>query len=165
MFRKLQVLIIGALCFCAAPASSAQTIFLSGDVGGAVVGPPLVPLDQGAVALTSRLGLGAEFDRFQVEIDVGVVAPAELDLSEGLLVVPSLDASFLFGRPTSRVRAYVGGGIDVVYVISDYTGFALPWAHLTAGVDSKISDRSSVYLEARTYGLESQLSVGSKFRF
>lgn len=43
--------------------------------------------------------------------------------------------------------------------------FGLPWAHLTLGLDTKISDDASIYVEARNYALESQLSVGTKLSF
>ena len=36
---------------------------------------------------------------------------------------------------------------------------------IQSNIDTKISDRSSVYVEGRTYGLESQVSLGTKFRF
>ncbi len=162
-FRALPLAVLITFCSLWAGQARAQDVFISGDAGLALIGPPLVPLDQGAAALTSRIGLGAEFDRFQVEFDVGVVSP--FAFGEGVLLVPSLDASFLFRRPGADVRPYVGGGLDLVYVLSNYGGFALPWAHLTAGIDSRINARTSFYGEVRTYGLELQFSAGSKFRF
>ena len=143
--------------------AKAQQVFVTGEAGVALLGPPLVPLDQGAVGLTTRVGIGAEFQNYLLEFDVGAISPVEF--GEGLLVVPSIDAAFLFRPPIAAVRPYLGGGIDLVYVLSDYAGFALPWAHLTAGVDMRLNQSASMYVEARTYGLESQLSLGSKFRF
>ena len=87
---------------------------------------------------------------FQVEFDAGVIALPGID--EGFLLVPSLDASYLFRSPDADIRPYIGGGLDLVYVVSDYGGFGLPWAHLTFGVDSALNQRSSVYVEGRTYG-------------
>lgn len=155
--------LLSLLSFLPASQARAQTVFLSGDAGLAFLGPPLVSFGDSVPALTPRVGIGAEFRHFQVEFDVGVLTPFTID--EGMLLVPSLDASFLFRRPQAAVRPYLGGGLDLVYVLSDYGGFAFPWAHLTAGVDTAISDRASIYGEARTYGLETQFAVGSKFRF
>ena len=160
--KRLLFLVIG---FCTLPFSAAQgqQMYISGEAGVALIGPPLVSIDDGAVALTSRVGLGAEFNRFQVEFDVGIVSPPEI--TDGFLLVPSLDTSFMFRRPSADVRPYIGGGLDLVYVVSDFGSFGLPWAHLTAGIDSKLNERSSFYVEGRTYGLETQFSLGSKFRF
>ena len=163
---KLRALAAAALALFTLALSGgarAQTMFLSGDAGIALLGPPLVPVNQGAAVLTPRVGIGAEFRHFQVEFDVGVLTPFVFD--EGLLVVPSLDASFMFRHPQASVRPYLGGGLDLVYVVSTDAGFAFPWAHLTAGIDTAISKRASFYGEVRTYGLETQLTVGSKFRF
>lgn len=160
--KRLFLLIITCLGLMNAPARS-QELFVTGEAGVALIGPPLVSIDYGAVALTTRVGLGAEYDHFQVEFDVGVVSPPEF--TDGFLVVPSLDASYMFRRPNANVRPYLGGGVDLIYVVSDFANFGLPWAHLTAGLDSKLNERSSFYVEGRTYGLETQFSLGSKFRF
>ena len=165
-FYRAAISIVAWCIAVAAPApaqAQAQQTFVSGDAGVALIGPPLVSLDQWAVALTSRIGLGAEFDHFQVEFDTGVIALPGVD--EGFLLVPSLDASYLFRSPNASIRPYSGGGLDLIDVVSDYGGFGLPWAHLTFGVDSALNQRSSVYVEGRTYGLETQFSLGSKFRF
>lgn len=163
MALKRLIFLVFSLSILPVSATQAQQMYLSGEAGVALIGPPLVSIDDGAVALTSRVGLGAEFNRFQVEFDVGIVSPPEI--TDGFLLVPSLDASFMFRRPSADVRPYIGGGLDLVYVVSDFGSFGLPWAHLTAGIDSKLNERSSFYVEGRTYGLETQLSLGSKFRF
>ena len=64
-----------------------------------------------------------------------------------------------------QVVAGVGGGIDVIVAVTEGMGFGLPWAHLTVGVDTAISEGASIYLEARNYALESQLSLGTKLSF
>ena len=64
-FYRAAISIVAWCIAVVAPApAQAQRTFVSGDAGVALIGPPLVSLDQGAVALTSRIGLGAEFDRF-----------------------------------------------------------------------------------------------------
>lgn len=147
-----------------APSARSQQIFISGEAGVALLGPPLVPLDQGVVGLTTRVGVGAEFDNFLLDFDVGAITPTEFG-DGGLLVVPSIDAAFVFRAPIAAVRPYLGGGLDLVTVLTGDGGFALPWAHLTGGVDMRLNSSASVYVEARTYGLETQFSLGSKFRF
>lgn len=162
-----RLLVLLAVILSAVPAAQvqAQTTFVSGDIGAAVVGPPFVSLSEGSLGVTSRAGVGLEWERVQLEFDAGVLAPADFDLSLGALLVTSVDGSFIFREPDKDVRPYLGGGLDFVFLLSEDLFFGLPWAHLTAGIDTKISDRSSVYVEGRTYGLESQVSLGTKFRF
>jgi hypothetical protein len=162
-FYRLAAFILSVWLTAFALPAQAQRTFISGDAGVALIGPPLVSLDQGAVSLTSRIGFGAEFDRFQVEFDAGIIALPGIE--EGFLLVPSLDGSYLFRSPDTAIRPYIGGGLDLVYVVSEYGGFGLPWAHLTFGVDSALNERTSFYVEGRTYGLETQVSLGSKYRF
>ena len=53
----------------------------------------------------------------------------------------------------------------MIVAVTEGMGFGLPWAHLTVGVDTAISEGASIYLEARNYALESQLSLGTKLSF
>ena len=143
---------------------AAQDVFVTGEAGIAWLGFPVIGAAYGVPAITSRFGVGSEFERFEVEFDVGAITGLDENFY-GLLIVPSVDMRYLFREPDRSVRPYVGGGIDVIVAVAEGMGFGLPWAHLTVGVDTAISEGASIYLEARNYALESQLSLGTKLSF
>ena len=145
--------------------AAAQDVFVTGEAGIAWLGFPVIGASYGVPAFTTRFGVGSAYDRFEVEFDVGAVTGLDEFFSNGMLLVPSVDMRYLFREPDRGVRPYVGGGADVVVAITDGMVFGLPWAHLTLGLDTKISDDASIYVEARNYALESQLSVGTKLSF
>jgi hypothetical protein len=153
-----------ALC-TPAQRAAAQDVFVTGEAGIAWLGFPVIGASYGVPAFTTRFGVGSAYDRFEVEFDVGAVTGLDEFFSNGMLLVPSVDMRYLFREPDRSVRPYVGGGADVVVAITDGMVFGLPWAHLTLGLDTKISDDASIYVEARNYALESQLSVGTKLSF
>lgn len=167
--KRLRSLVVGlaaltALAGLPAQRSAAQDVFVTGEAGIAWLGFPVIGAAYGVPAITSRFGVGSEFERFEVEFDVGAITGLDENFY-GLLIVPSVDMRYLFREPDRSVRPYVGGGIDVIVAVAEGMGFGLPWAHLTVGVDTDISEGASIYLEARSYALESQLSLGTKLSF
>ena len=168
--KRLRSLVVGlaaltVLAGLPAQRSAAQDVFVTGEAGVAWLGFPVIGAAYGVPAITTRFGVGSEFERFEVEFDVGAITGLDEFFSEGLLIVPSVDMRYLFREPDRSVRPYVGGGIDVIVAVTEGMGFGLPWAHLTVGVDTAISEGASIYLEARSYALESQLSLGTKLSF
>ena len=166
-FRSLVVSIFAVVVALSAPAqrTAAQDVFITGEAGIAWLGFPVIGASYGVPAFTTRFGVGSAYDRFEVEFDLGAVTGLDEFFSDGILLVPSVDMRYLFREPDHSVRPYVGGGADVVVAITDGMAFGLPCAHLTLGLDTKISDDASIYVEARNYALESQLSVGTKLSF
>jgi len=165
--RSLVAGVAASMAMAGLPAqhAAAQDVFVTGEAGIAWLGFPVIGAAYGVPAITTRFGVGSEYERFEVEFDVGAITGLDEFFSDGLLLVPSVDMRYLFREPDRSVRPYVGGGIDVIIAVTDGMGFGLPWAHLTVGVDTDISDDASIYVEARNYALESQLSLGTKLSF
>ena len=167
LLNSLVALITAFVVLAIAPIQRAvaQETFITGEAGAAWLGLHVIGMSYGEPAITTRVGVGNAFDHFEVEFDVGAVTGLDTIFTDGVLVVPSMDMRYLFRQPDRSVRPYVGGGLDAVFVVSHGMAFGLPWAHLTLGVDTAVSEDASIYLEARTYALESQLSLGTKLTF
>ncbi|MEC8710180.1 MAG: hypothetical protein VXX87_01220, partial [Pseudomonadota bacterium] len=117
---------------------------MTGEAGIAWLGFAVIGAAYGVPAITTRFGVGSAYERFEVEFDVGAITGLDEFFSEGLLIVPSVDMRYLFREPDRSVRPYVGGGIDVIVAVTEGMGFGLPWAHLTVGVDTDISEDASI---------------------